>query len=490
MHEPLIQSAVAALLLHHAKSTDPTKDLLGNDTVVQVQLGLEVAPKQAHVKPIRLDIPYGYRLIDADNGDEPPQVCLIVQQDSKAWVKELLAQFPEMNVVKKVLGLQSLRTKYGDFAQKRELLRSYNVFMADDSILPMLSKALGKIFFKAKQQPIPIPIARKSALPYHILKALKSTHLSYSTGTSITVVAGRTTMEPSQLVANIATLIPQAVSKLPRRWANIRSISLKTPSSMALPIYNKTPEELLEIARLANVTPAWTEPISPEDDKAEPPAKNSKSKAALLQVKREKSPLVRALTRERKHLRSEGATDPSKELESKNSSGDEKPAKSAKKEKKVEQRTNPRQSGDTKDDLQEKPTALTDVVKVAENEERNTKRKQKRDKSQRTVEAEVRTPKEVETEDPTVVKKLKKSKSSSTDHVSEGRDPFLPSKSYNGSKAGYVFKKGPQGVGYYVDVKPVVNRMALEAFQRMAAQAKQSSSSQQKKAKTGRRGRR
>merc|ERR1740124_1932930 len=33
--------------------------------------------------------------------------------------------------------------------------------------------------------------------------------------------------------------------------------------------------------------------------------------------------------------------------------------------------------------------------------------------------------------------------------------PFVAAKKFGGKKAGYVFKKGAQGVGYYTDVKPV-----------------------------------
>jgi hypothetical protein len=56
---------------------------------------------------------------------------------------------------------------------------------------------------------------------------------------------------------------------------------------------------------------------------------------------------------------------------------------------------------------------------------------------------------------------------------------FLPAKKYEGSKSGYVFKRGAQGVGYYLDVKPVVDKMAMEAIVRLAAQ--KNSNSRQKK---------
>ena len=44
----------------------------------------------------------------------------------------------------------------------------------------------------------------------------------------------------------------------------------------------------------------------------------------------------------------------------------------------------------------------------------------------------------------------------------------MAAKKFKGSKKGYVFKMGKQGLGYYVDVKPVVDRMAMEALKRSA----------------------
>jgi len=125
---------------------------------------------------------------EANGNLEEPEVCLIVKEESKPWCQELIERFPEhMGCVKKVLGLQSLRTKHARYEQRRALLHKYNVFMADDRILPMLSKALGTDFYKAKKLPIPITLTRKEALPFAIQKALSSTYMSISKGTCIMI---------------------------------------------------------------------------------------------------------------------------------------------------------------------------------------------------------------------------------------------------------------------------------------------------------------
>ena len=202
--QTLVKKAVAALVKYHNAQASKKEDerstlsLLGNDRPVQVQFGLEVPPTDAvSFKPIRVMIPNPILQVagSSTNGDdgndeglEEPEVCLIVKDESKASVKELIEQFQEyMGCVKKVLSLDSLRKKHSRFQQRRELLQRYDVFLADDRILPMLTSALGKDFVKAKKLPIPININRKEALPFAIQKSLSATYMTVSRGTSIMV---------------------------------------------------------------------------------------------------------------------------------------------------------------------------------------------------------------------------------------------------------------------------------------------------------------
>ena len=65
---------------------------------------------------------------------------------------------------------------------------------------------------------------------------------------------------------------------------------------------------------------------------------------------------------------------------------------------------------------------------------------------------------------------------------------FIASKKFKGSKKGYFFQNGKKGLGYYMDVKPVVDRMAMEALMRSAK--KKGASGRRKSGGGGRRGRR
>lgn len=201
LDQALITKAVTALVKYHKTQASKkeedrsTLSLLGNDRSVQVQFGLEVPPTDASFKPVRVRIPHPLLQVASakggdndDEGLEEPEVCLIVKEESKARIKEMIEEFREhMGCVKKVLGLDSLRKKHARFQQRRELLQKYDVFMADDRILPMLTSALGKDFVKAEKLPIPLNINRKEALPFAIQNSLSATYMTVSRGTSITV---------------------------------------------------------------------------------------------------------------------------------------------------------------------------------------------------------------------------------------------------------------------------------------------------------------
>jgi Ribosomal protein L1p/L10e family len=96
---------------------------------------------------------------------------------------------------------------------------------------------------------------------------------------------GNTGMPSSKLVENVLAVAEHAGNKLPRSWANIRSIAIKTPESTSLPIYHKLSQEMLEIVEKAGVAP----PKKQEDvskPKVEPktPANTPTTKSPLVQA--------------------------------------------------------------------------------------------------------------------------------------------------------------------------------------------------------------
>ena len=73
-------------------------------------------------------------------------------------------------------------------------------------------------------------------------RAVSATYLHVSGGTCVNVKVGKSTMDVEDIVENTMAAIDGAVSKIPRRWGNVQSIYMKTPDSVALPIFTAAPE--------------------------------------------------------------------------------------------------------------------------------------------------------------------------------------------------------------------------------------------------------
>ena len=302
---------------------------------------------------------------------------------------------------------------------------------------------------------------------------------------SIQYSGGTTGMSQKFLLENIQAVIENAVPKIPGKWSNIRCIAIKTPTSMSLPFYNKTPEELSLISKMAGLEEAK---VKETDVKAK---KEAKRKLAA------NSPLVQALKKQKK-MESEEAERKDKAKVAKKSEKKEKKKRSVSAEVKVEEK-------------QQKNVETEEAEKTEEKEEgksESAKKSLKKEKKKRSMSAESKVEeavvvKKVEkkekkkkrsasagiaVEEAVVVKKIEKKQLEVKETVvveSKKNADFIASKKFNGSKKGYVFRAGKQGVGYYVDAKPIVDRMAIEAIKRSAAH--QSRGGSRKKGRRGRR---
>lgn len=256
-------------------------------------------------------------------------------------------------------------------------------------------------------------------------------------------------MTANNLQSNVQSICQQVPLKVPRKWANIKSISIKTTSSVSLPIYNKTLEELEEIKNMADIIGATNAVNDGKED-----MKDEESRLAEKKRRQElaKSPLARALKKQKNAEKEEEK---------------EKPKSSKKKR---------------KESVDDDEVAVEEET-VSKTKSSKKKRKESVDEDQTVDETAAKTPKsskkkrkESVDEEDTVLKtpKEKKAKSAKKSKQQEEEDPkstkktraeedapFIPSKKFTGSKSGYVFRKDKQGLGYYRDVLPVVDKAYL-----------------------------
>lgn len=220
-------------------------------------------------------------------------------------------------------------------------------------------------------------------------------------------------MPEKKLLENILAIAKFVPSKIPRGLSNIRNIAIKTPESASLPFYHRLPEELTEIAKSAGISPAFKASSGGDAEEKDKDDNNDSPKRKRDMAAR--SPLVRALKKQKQ---------------------DGKDGKKKRKE----------------DDTDSSAKAAKKKQNKAKTEEKSTTKK---NEVLRSLKME---------------KKEKTKESGKQEPRSDEKAEFVASKRFKGSKEGYVFRRGTQGVGYYLDRRPVVDKMMLQALIRSSAQ--------------------
>ncbi|KTW32014.1 uncharacterized protein T551_00696 [Pneumocystis jirovecii RU7] len=171
----------------------------------------------------------------------PDSECCLIVKDPQRFYKDLVVSAKLSTRVTKVVGVSKLRKKFKSYEQRRVLRDSYDLFLADDRVIPLLPKLLGKVFYEKKRQPIPIDLATKST-PEHLLKevekAYSSTYLHLSPGTCTSIKCGAICQTPEQIAENIQIITTTLAEKFVKdKWKGIRGFHIKTNESIALPIW-------------------------------------------------------------------------------------------------------------------------------------------------------------------------------------------------------------------------------------------------------------
>lgn len=300
-----VSSAVKALFAYRKREQERSGSSKMLDLEAEpftVQIGLKEAPKDPSPKPHLVKLPHALRDVEALS------CCLIVKDADKPWLKALTVEGdapgakvtmtkldgtraanrarraePQFamgdgdgenlgKMVDKVLSFSKLRTSYKQFKDKRELRDRFDVFLADERIVPMLGKLLGKTFFDRKKQPVAVKVTKPGKLASQIKEATSSARFVLKAGTCVALNLAHTDLSEKACVENVLAGVDAVVDLVPKKWSNVLQVSLKLPESAALPLFNASPN------RLATTAPDAAEASEQAEtaDGDAPPAKAAK----------------------------------------------------------------------------------------------------------------------------------------------------------------------------------------------------------------------
>ncbi|PRQ52066.1 putative ribosomal protein L1 [Rosa chinensis] len=237
------RNAVNALLRwRNSKSEAQKPDILSSDELVYLVVSLKKIPPKGRVNAYKIPLPTPLH-------SQLTEFCLIYDDrpKSKLTKAQIQAKIKADNLpVVKILKYTKLKSDYKAFESKRKLLNSYDVFLADKQIVPLLPRLIGKQFFKKKKIPVPVDLLHKN-WKEQIDRICGSALLFLSTGTCSVVRVARTSMREEEIVENVVSAISGIVDIVPGNWGGVRSLHLKLLESIPLPLYQTLPDEAVKV---------------------------------------------------------------------------------------------------------------------------------------------------------------------------------------------------------------------------------------------------
>uniref|UniRef100_K3X5C0 Ribosomal protein L1 n=1 Tax=Globisporangium ultimum (strain ATCC 200006 / CBS 805.95 / DAOM BR144) TaxID=431595 RepID=K3X5C0_GLOUD len=323
LEEAQVRKAVIALqaFVDKQKAALPKKPLVDSVEYVSAIITRKLIPTKGSHKPIQIAIPHSLR-----GGDNDAEMCLIVKNGDKDRIKAALAADPVAGLAK-VMDIKKLKKNFSRFEDRRTLAGAYDLFLADDRIVPYLPEALGSKFFIKKKQPVAVRVSRKD-VSNGIRAIYQRTQMVVSTGVCSNVKVAHLGMNVDEAVENILVAMNNCAAHIPKGWNGVQSISIKTHDSVALPIYNalstlaKLPpmskthalqKRKLEEAESSDAVKETAKPAkkAKKEDaakKEEAPKKDAKKAKKEAPVKKEATPTKNAASKKEQKKKDKTAT--------------------------------------------------------------------------------------------------------------------------------------------------------------------------------------
>ena len=95
-------------------------------------------------------------------------------------------------------------------------------------------QVLGKTFFKAKKQPVPVRLSRggATALANSIRGARDATHVVLRSGSCVAARVATTALGAAAAAENVLAAFAQLVELVPGKWRNVASVVLKVMNAL------------------------------------------------------------------------------------------------------------------------------------------------------------------------------------------------------------------------------------------------------------------
>jgi hypothetical protein len=203
-----------------------------------VNILLSEVPNRYSPKPLRIPIPnpiYGTKY--------NTRACLFISDPER----EFLDKIQDLNLpcLAKCISYNTLKRDYDRYDDKLKLVNEFHLFFSDIRVYKMLSKPLGKAFYKLKKYPCPANFNQLEG--YHLEDAInnlfKYTYFHRRNGPNYTLRIARASMKAEEIAENVTSAVHHALPYIMMhdgiKHNRVQSISLRVGDSFDVPVFSQ-----------------------------------------------------------------------------------------------------------------------------------------------------------------------------------------------------------------------------------------------------------
>jgi large subunit ribosomal protein L1 len=168
-----------------------------------------------------IDVKKGFTLnetVQLPKTNSPAAVCVMASGDMGLKAKSAKAD--------KVIDNDELNRLGANKRESRKLINSFDFFLADTKLMPVVGKVLGQILGPRGKMPIPVPF--NASIDSFLERFRTSVRVRVKNSSALSCKIGDESMEDSDLAANAHAIISAIEKKLPNGEKNVKRILVKT----------------------------------------------------------------------------------------------------------------------------------------------------------------------------------------------------------------------------------------------------------------------
>jgi len=150
--------------------------------------------------------------------NSPAAICVMASGDMGLKAKNAKAD--------KVIDSDELTRLATNKRESRKLINSFDFFLADTKLMPVVGKALGQLMGPRGKMPTPVPF--NAPIDSFLERFRSSVRVRVKNSLSMSCKIGDESMEDAELASNAHAVLSGIEKKLPNGNKNIRKILIKT----------------------------------------------------------------------------------------------------------------------------------------------------------------------------------------------------------------------------------------------------------------------